>query len=118
METKCLLHLDVVLKSMGLDYLSSTDEPEHPHFQTLLTEFVNLVHHECTSSVCHRITFLFGHLYRHDKLNAAWPSNSANVTSLLSATLHRSFVTDRRSSTTMATLKILSATVRQILRAI
>jgi pimeloyl-ACP methyl ester carboxylesterase len=71
METKCLLHLDVELKSIGLDYLSCTDEPEHPQFQSLLTEFVNLVHHECTSSVCHRITFLFGHLYRHDKLNAA-----------------------------------------------
>jgi hypothetical protein len=71
METKCLLHLDVVLNSMGLDYLSCTDEPEHPHFQALLTDFVNLVHHECASSVCHRITFLFGHLYRHDKLNGA-----------------------------------------------
>ncbi|HUN58107.1 MAG TPA: hypothetical protein VMU41_08325 [Candidatus Binataceae bacterium] len=71
METKCLLHLDVILKLMGLDYLSCTDEPEHPHFQTMLTDFVNLVHHECTSPICHRITFLFGHLYRHDKLNAA-----------------------------------------------
>lgn len=71
MDTKCLLHLDAVLKSAGLDYLSSTDDPEHPLFQHLFTDFVNLVHHECTSSVCHRITFLFGHLYRHDKLNAA-----------------------------------------------
>jgi hypothetical protein len=70
-ETKCLLHLDVVLNSIGLDYLSCADEPEHPRFQSLLTDFVNLVHHECTSSFCHRITFLFGHLYRHDNLNAA-----------------------------------------------
>jgi hypothetical protein len=71
METKCLLHLDAVLKSAGLDHLSSTDDPEHPVFQSLFTDFVNLVHHECASSVCHRITFLFGHLYRHDKLNSA-----------------------------------------------
>jgi len=70
-ETKCLLHLDAVLKSAGLDHLSSTDDPEHPLFQKLFTDFVNLVHHECTNSVCHRITFLFGHLYRHEKLNAA-----------------------------------------------
>jgi len=70
-ETKCLLHLDAVLKSAGLDYLSCTEDPQHPLFQRLFTDMVNLAHHECTSSVCHRITFLFGHLYRHDKLNAA-----------------------------------------------
>jgi hypothetical protein len=70
-ETKCLLHLDTVLSSAGLDELSSTDDPVHPVYQQLFTDFVNLIHHECTSAVCHRITFLFGHLYRHDKLNAA-----------------------------------------------
>lgn len=70
-ETKCLLHLDAVLKAAGLDELSSVDDPEHPVYQRLFTDFVNLIHHECTSSVCHRITFLFGHLYRHDKLNTA-----------------------------------------------
>ena len=70
-ETKCLLHLDAVLKGAGLDELSTVDDPEHPVYQRLFTDFVNLIHHECTSPVCHRITFLFGHLYRHDKLNAA-----------------------------------------------
>lgn len=70
-ETKCLLHLDAVLKAAGLEELSSVEDPEHAVYQRLFTDFVNLIHHECTSSVCHRITFLFGHLYRHDKLNAA-----------------------------------------------
>jgi pimeloyl-ACP methyl ester carboxylesterase len=71
MSTKSLLHLDTVLTTVGMDYLSSTEAPQHPRFQALFTDFVNLVHHECTSSVCHRITFLFGHLYRHDKLNSS-----------------------------------------------
>jgi choline dehydrogenase-like flavoprotein len=69
-ETKCLLHLDSILKMAGLNYLSATDAPDHPIFQSLFTEFVNVMHHECNSPVCHRITFLFGHLYRHDKLNS------------------------------------------------
>jgi hypothetical protein len=33
-------------------------------------DLVDLVHHECTSRVCHRLSFMYGHLYRHDQLNA------------------------------------------------
>lgn len=32
---------------------------------------VDLTNHECDSTVCHRITFMYGHLYRHERLNTA-----------------------------------------------
>lgn len=70
-ELKSLIHVPELLDAMGVEYLSATEEPEHPTFQALLTKVVDLAHHECNSSVCHRITFLYGHLYRHDRLSPA-----------------------------------------------
>jgi choline dehydrogenase-like flavoprotein len=54
-EIKCALNLDQALTAMGLDYLSATEDPTHPIFQALFTEFVSLGHFECNSVVCHRI---------------------------------------------------------------
>ena len=69
-EIKCALNLDQVLTAMGLDYLSATEDPAHPVVQALFTEFVSAGHFECQSAVCHRIFFMYGELYRHEKLNS------------------------------------------------
>jgi choline dehydrogenase-like flavoprotein len=68
-EVKSAIHLPDLIAGAGLDYLSPTEDPEHPAFQALFGKLVDLVHHECHSTVCHRITFLYGHLYRHANLN-------------------------------------------------
>jgi choline dehydrogenase-like flavoprotein len=68
-KIKSALHVPDVLGDLGVDYLSATENPGHPTFQSMLTAMVDLVHHECDSSVCHRITFLYGHLYEHAQLH-------------------------------------------------
>jgi hypothetical protein len=68
-ELKSALRVPGMLDAIGIDYLSATEEPDHPVLQALLTKAVDLVHHECDSAVCHRITFLYGHLYRHEQLD-------------------------------------------------
>ena len=66
---KSALHVPDLVAAAGLDYLSPTEDQKHPILQSIFGEMVDLVHHECDSTVCHRITFLYGHLYRHDRLN-------------------------------------------------
>ena len=68
-EAKSAIHLPDLLAGAGHDYLSATEDPAHPAFQALFGTMVDLVHHECDSTVCHRITFLYGHLYKHANLN-------------------------------------------------
>lgn len=68
-DWKSALRVPGMIDAVGIDYLSATEAPEHPIFQALLTKAVDVAHHECDSSVCHRITFLYGHLYRHEKLD-------------------------------------------------
>lgn len=69
-EMKCALNLPGFLQDFGLDYIAPDKDPEHPVFQKLFGEFLNLYHHECESTVCHRLTFMFGLLYQHQKLSA------------------------------------------------
>jgi hypothetical protein len=66
---KSILRVPELLDACGVDYLSATELPDNPGLQAMLTTLVDLTHHECDSSVCHRITFLYGHLYRHDQLS-------------------------------------------------
>jgi len=70
-EIKCMLNLSDVFADLGVDYLSATEDPRHPLFQQMLGAVVDLTNHECNSTVCHRITFMYGHLYRHERLNTA-----------------------------------------------
>jgi choline dehydrogenase-like flavoprotein len=70
-RVKSLLGLPSVLNELGLPYLSPTEDPARPVFQALFGKLVDLVHHECTSTICHRLTFMYGHLYRHDQMNAS-----------------------------------------------
>jgi pimeloyl-ACP methyl ester carboxylesterase len=66
---KSALHVPDLLNATGIDYLSAVEDPGHPSFQKALTAMVDLLHRECTSSTCHRITFMYGHLYRHEQLS-------------------------------------------------
>jgi pimeloyl-ACP methyl ester carboxylesterase len=70
-ELKSAIHLPDVMADASLAYLSATEDPAHPVFQSLFSDFVNVFHQECASTVCHRVTFLYGHLYRHENLNVA-----------------------------------------------
>lgn len=70
-EVKSAIHVPDLLAGAGHEYLSATEDPAHPTFQAMLGTMVDLVHHECTSTVCHRITFLYGHLYEHANLNVS-----------------------------------------------
>ena len=69
-RAKALLGLPSVLDQLGFGYLSPHDDPDHPVLQALFGKLVDLVHHECSSTVCHRITFMYGHQYRHDQMSA------------------------------------------------
>lgn len=68
-KIKALLRLPDVLATTGLEYMTPAVDSLHPVFQELFGAAVDLVHNECTSTVCHRITFLYGHLYAHAQLN-------------------------------------------------
>ncbi|MDB4990014.1 MAG: hypothetical protein JWN04_5192, partial [Myxococcaceae bacterium] len=68
-DFKSALRLPSVLEELGLSSMSPNEDPEHPVLQALLGKLVDAVHHECSSQVCHRLTFMYGHLYRHDQLN-------------------------------------------------
>jgi len=66
---KSRIHLPALLGKLGVAYMTPTDDTEYRGFQKALGMLVDLVHHECTSTVCHRITFLYGHLYEHATTN-------------------------------------------------
>ncbi|HKU36713.1 MAG TPA: hypothetical protein VJR89_01165 [Polyangiales bacterium] len=68
-EAKAWLRLPDLLAASGRDYMTPNEDPSQPLFQTLFGQMVDTVHHECRSTVCHRITFLYGHLYSHARMN-------------------------------------------------
>jgi choline dehydrogenase-like flavoprotein len=69
-EIKCALHMGELLEHIGESYLSADEDPDNPLFQAAFTALVNVLYHQCVSAVCHRITFMYGELYRHEQLNA------------------------------------------------
>lgn len=66
---KAMLRLAEVLTAVGKGYMTPAVDSKHPRFQAAFGAIVDAVHHECTSTVCHRITSLYGHLYQHAQLN-------------------------------------------------
>lgn len=68
-EVKALMRLPALLGTLGLDYMTPTDDTVYRKFQKAFGTLVDLAHHECSSTVCHRITFLYGHLYEHTTTN-------------------------------------------------
>lgn len=70
-EVKCALHMGEALTGVGVEYMSADEDPAHPLFQAMFTRMVDTLYGKmCDSSVCHRITFMYGLLYQHDQLNA------------------------------------------------
>jgi pimeloyl-ACP methyl ester carboxylesterase len=68
-RVKALLRLPEALSTVGVDSLTPAADPARPWLQTVFGAAVDLVHRECKSTVCHRLTFLYGHLYEHAQLN-------------------------------------------------
>jgi pimeloyl-ACP methyl ester carboxylesterase len=68
---KASLDLPALLEARGLEALGPGEDPEHPRFQAALGGLVDAVHHECRSTLCHRLTFLYGRLFLHERLSPA-----------------------------------------------
>jgi hypothetical protein len=68
---KTAIHLPEVMSDLGFDSLSAHEDPQHPIFQRAFDAMLDAIHHECTSRICHRITFMFGLLWQHANLSAA-----------------------------------------------
>jgi cholesterol oxidase len=72
---KAGLHVPEVLKTLGVDTLTAYSDT-HANWQDRLFDKVLKLQpvafeEQCHSPVCHRITFLYGLLYEHDRLNQA-----------------------------------------------
>jgi pimeloyl-ACP methyl ester carboxylesterase len=67
-EAKAMLHVPEALDDLGFAALSPDRDPVHPVFQSLWGRALDLIHHECSSTECHRLSFMFGLLYQHANL--------------------------------------------------
>jgi pimeloyl-ACP methyl ester carboxylesterase len=68
---KARLGLADRLAQVGTTAMSPADDDGHPLFQFAFGKLTDAVHHECASTMCHRLTFIYGHLYHHARLNHA-----------------------------------------------
>lgn len=57
------------LLDVAVNYMAPDDGTQHPKLQAAFGKMVDLVYRECDSTVCHRLSFLYGRLYRHARLN-------------------------------------------------
>jgi hypothetical protein len=69
MRAKAEIQLASLISALNMDHVSPVPDPTYPIFSALLGALVNAVHHECSSTVCHRMTFMYGHIYPHATLN-------------------------------------------------
>lgn len=73
---KCGLHLPTVLDAFGIESLTA-EVGAHPSWlEVLYDQALSLnalleAQGRCSSAVCHRVTFMYGSLYRHAQLNDA-----------------------------------------------
>ena len=74
-KLKTGLHVPELLDKLGIDsltaYVDENSEWEQKLLDDALQFFPKEDEEECNNPVCHRITFLYGHLYEHDQLNSA-----------------------------------------------
>jgi pimeloyl-ACP methyl ester carboxylesterase len=71
MNCKVNFRLAERLSQRGTTEVSPEADPLYPFFSMSVGAWVNSVHKECRSTTCHRITFMYGHVYRHETLNFA-----------------------------------------------
>ena len=73
------LHLDAVLARLGVKSLSlytdSHDDWLNRMFNRALELYPVAKHEHCDNPVCHRVTFLYAPIYKHDQLNAITHDN-------------------------------------------
>jgi cholesterol oxidase len=69
------LHLPTLLDKLGIESLTAYTDTNANWFNRLYDRFLDAFPHdteeECTSAVCHRITFMYSLLYEHDQLNSS-----------------------------------------------
>lgn len=74
-QLKTGLHVPTMLDKLGLDSLTAYTDTESNWVDKLFDKALKIYPMEkeehCANPVCHRITFLYGHLYEHDQLNEA-----------------------------------------------
>jgi cholesterol oxidase len=67
------LHLPTLLDKLGVESLTAYTDTNANWFNRLYDRFLDTFpdekEEECTSAVCHRITFMYSLLYEHDQLN-------------------------------------------------
>ena len=72
---KAGLHVPEVLKTLGVETLTAYSDTHADWQDQLFDKVLKLqpvaFEEQCHSPVCHRITFLYGLLYEHDRLNQA-----------------------------------------------
>jgi pimeloyl-ACP methyl ester carboxylesterase len=68
---KSKVHLADRLAQLGASGLSPSDDDGQPLLQFAFGRMTDVFHHECSSTFCHRLTFIYGHLYHHARLNQA-----------------------------------------------
>jgi cholesterol oxidase len=68
------LHLPALLDKLGVESLTAYTDTNADWFNRLYDRFLDAFpddkEEECTSAVCHRITFMYSLLYEHDQLNS------------------------------------------------
>ncbi|MGH3825913.1 MAG: alpha/beta fold hydrolase [Pseudonocardiaceae bacterium] len=71
---KAGLHLPALLDRLGVTALSAYADTNEDWSSRLYDQFLEVVPgdnaYECTSAVCHRISFMYSQLYEHDQLNS------------------------------------------------
>jgi pimeloyl-ACP methyl ester carboxylesterase len=67
---KSRLRVAAALKNLGVRYMTPASDSGQRALQTAMAA-LSSVHLQCGSTYCHRLTFIYGHLYRHTQLNEA-----------------------------------------------
>jgi hypothetical protein len=88
MNAKARIQLASMISGLNMKEVSPVPDPNYPIFSALLGLFVDALHYECSSTVCHRMTFMYGHIYPHTTLNVETHNKlkeqfgSCNITTL------------------------------------
>jgi pimeloyl-ACP methyl ester carboxylesterase len=68
-RAKTAVLLAAQLQRLGMTEVSPREDPMYPAYSILVRAAVNAVHRECTSTLCHKLTFMYGHPFLHEVMN-------------------------------------------------
>lgn len=69
MRAKAELRLASLIGALGMTHVSPLPDPDYRLLNAGLKLYANTLHHECRSTPCHRMTFMYGHMYPHASVN-------------------------------------------------